>query len=145
MAPSPLYLNAIKKEAVEPLSKYFNFKEDEPKYILNLKTFKDHECWLKTLKKNDRRDLRKDRNRILKQNPEILIDNFSDFEKLVELAKERFAKKGEIADWEDEKRVKTFKEVINLSGKSYKARMISVKINGKYAGVDLNCIFKDSY
>ena len=79
--------------------------------------------------------MRKDRNRIRKMNPEIVINNFSDFEKLVELSKNRFVQKGEEADWEDERRVEAFRQVIKLAGKSYSVRMISVKIGDEIAGV----------
>lgn len=144
-APTPLYLNAITKESIDQLKDEFEFEEDESKYVLDLKNFTCHEDWLKTLKKNDRRDLRKDRNRILKQNPEIFFDNFKDFDELVRLSKERFRLKGEQADWEDPRRVETFRQVIELAGKSYKARMITVKIGGKVAGVDLIAIHKDTY
>jgi CelD/BcsL family acetyltransferase involved in cellulose biosynthesis len=145
LAPTPLYLNAISKDSAEKLKDKIEFKEDEPKYVLNLKGFKNHEDYLMTLKKNTRRNLRKDRNRILKQNPQIVIDNFSDLDILIELAKKRFKEKGERADWEDPRRVETFKNVIRFSGKSYKVRMIKVKIDGKDAGVDLICIFNNTY
>lgn len=144
-APSPLYLNALTKEAIEPFKDDFSFQEEEPKYILNLENFQNHESWLMTLKKNDRRDMRKDRNRILKQNPIIIFNDFSHFKKMVEITKERFQEKGEDVDWKDPRRVKTFREVINLSGKSYQTRMITVKIKNKYAGVDLIALFKDRY
>jgi CelD/BcsL family acetyltransferase involved in cellulose biosynthesis len=145
VAPTPLYLNAISKDSAEKLKDKIEFKEDEPKYVLNLKGFKNHEDYLMTLKKNTRRNLRKDRNKILRQNPEIVIDNFSDLDILIELAKKRFKEKGENADWEDPRRVETFKNVIKFSGKSYKVRMIKVKINGRDAGVDLICIFNKTY
>jgi CelD/BcsL family acetyltransferase involved in cellulose biosynthesis len=145
LAPTPLYLNAISKDEVEKLKGKVEFKEDEPKYVLNLKGFKNHEDYLMTLKKNTRRNLRKDRNRILKQKPEIVINNFSDINVLIELAKKRFQEKGEGADWEDPRRVETFKNVIKFSGKSYKVRMIKIKINGKDAGVDLICILNKTY
>jgi CelD/BcsL family acetyltransferase involved in cellulose biosynthesis len=144
-APTPLYLNAISKDSAEKLKDKIEFKEDEPKYVLNLKGFKNHEDYLMTLKKNTRRNLRKDRNRILKQNPEIVINNFSDLDVLIELAKKRFREKGESADWEDPRRIEAFKNVIKFSGKSYKVRMIKVKINGKDAGVDLICILNKTY
>jgi hypothetical protein len=144
-APTPLYLNAISKDSAEKLKDKIEFKEDEPKYVLNLKGFKNHEDYLMTLKKNTRRNLRKDRNRILKQNPEIVINNFSDLDILIELAKKRFKERGEKADWDDPRRVETFKNVIKFSGRSYKVRMIKVKINGKDAGVDLICIFNKTY
>lgn len=145
VAPSPLYLNALTKEAIEPFRESFVFQEEESKYLLDLRDFKTHEDWLKTLKKNDRRDMRKDRNRILRQNPKIIINQFSDFKNLVKLAKERFKEKGENVDWEDPRRIKTFEKVIELGGKSYIPRMISVKIGEKYAGVDLIVIFKERY
>jgi CelD/BcsL family acetyltransferase involved in cellulose biosynthesis len=145
LAPTPLYLNAISKDSVDKLKDKIEFKEDEPKYVLNLKGFENHEDYLMTLKKNTRRNLRKDRNRILKQSPQIVIDNFSDLDILIELAKKRFREKGESADWEDPRRVETFKNVIKFSGKSYKVRMIKVKINGKGAGVDLICILNKTY
>jgi len=145
LAPAPLYLNAISKDEIEKLKGKIEFKEDEPKYILNLKEFKNHEDYLMTLKKNTRRNLRKDRNRILKQKPEIVIDNFSDLEVLIKLAKKRFGEKGEDVDWDDPRRVETFKNVIKFSGKSYKVRMIKVMVGGKEAGVDLICIFNKTY
>jgi len=144
-APTPLYLNAISQDSVEKLKDKIEFKEDEPKYVLNLKGFKNHEDYLMTLKKNTRRNLRKDRNRILKQKPEIVLNNFSDLDILIELAKKRFREKGGNADWEDPRRVETFKNVIKFSGRSYKVRMIKVKINGKDAGVDLICTLNKTY
>jgi hypothetical protein len=144
-APTPLYLNAISKDQVEKLKNKVNFEEDEPKYVLNLKNFKNHEDYLMTLKKNTRRNLRKDRNRILKQNPKIVINNFSDLDILIELAKKRFKEKGESVDWDDPRRVETFKNVIKFSGKSYRTRMIKVTISEKVAGVDLVCLFRKTY
>jgi CelD/BcsL family acetyltransferase involved in cellulose biosynthesis len=98
-----------------------------------------------TLKKNTRRNLRKDRNKIRRLNPKIIINNFSDFDNLVKLSKKRFEEKGEKTDWEDERRVEAFRQVIKLSGKSYSTRMISVKIDEKIAGVDLIAIFNNTY
>lgn len=144
-APSPLYLNAIAKDSINPLIRRVKFENDEPKYILNLEGFKNHEDYLTVLKKNRRRNLRKDKRRIERQNPKIVIDNFSDFEHLVRLSKERFKQKGEKTDWEDPRRVETFRQVIKLSGKSYQVRMISIKMGEKTAGVDLICLFNKTY
>ena len=143
-APSPLSLNAIAKDSVEPI-KNLKFENDAPKYILNLEGFRNHEDYLMTLKKNRRHDLRKDRRKIERQNPEIIINNFADFDHLVELSKKRFREKGEETDWENPRRVKTFREVIKLGGKSYQIRMITIKINGKVAGVDLICLYGKTY
>jgi len=145
-APSPLYLNAISKESIEPIKDKISFERDDSKYILDLEGFKNHEDYLtRGLKKNRRRNLRKDRNRILKQKPEIIINNFADFDYLVKISKKRFEERGMKTDWEDPRRIKTFEEVIKLGGKSYQTRMITVKINEEIAGVDLICLHKKTY
>jgi hypothetical protein len=141
----PILLNAISPFSVSKIKNLIKFERDEPKYILNLENLKSSEDYLMKLKKNRRRNLRKDRNRILKQNPKIIINNFSDFEHLVKLSKKRFKKKGESADWEDSRREETFRQVIKLAGKSYNVRMITVKIGDRVAGVDLIAIFNNCY
>jgi hypothetical protein len=155
LAPSPLYLNAIAEDSINPIKEKVRFEKDEPKYILNLEGMKSHEDYLATLKKNARHNLRKDRRKIERQNPEIIINNFADFEALVELSKKRFD--GE-ADWKDSRRIETFRQVINLadgsndspacegrSQKNYKIRMISIRISERIAGVDLVALFNDRY
>lgn len=144
-APTPLFLNAISLESAREIEENMELNPDASKYILKLKDFKDHKDYLKTLKKNERKGLKKDRNRILKQNPQIIMDNFSDFDQMTVLARKRFSEKGELADWEDPRRIETFRQVINLSGASYKVRMITIKIGDKIAGVDLICLFKNTY
>ncbi|MFH1820728.1 MAG: GNAT family N-acetyltransferase [Candidatus Nealsonbacteria bacterium] len=145
LAPAPLYLNALSQESAELLQNQIKIKPDQAKYVLRLDNIKNHEDYLMTLKKNSRHNLRKDYRRIERQNPKITINNFADLEKLIELAKKRFFQKGEEADWLDQRRVETFKQVMNLAGKSYQIRMITVKINGKTAGVDLICLFNNIY
>lgn len=144
-APPPLFLNAIAQDSIEPIKELIGFEADDPKYILSLAKLKNHEDYLMNLKKNRRHDLRKDRRRIEKQNPEIIINNFDDFKYLIKLSKKRFQEKGEKTDWEDVRRITTFKEVIRLSGKSYQTRMITIKIDGRIAGVDLICLSGGTY
>jgi hypothetical protein len=143
-APAPLFLNAISAESVVAAGSLVKFEADESKYVLNISGFSNHEDYLMTLRKSDRHSLRKDRRRIESQGSRIVIDEFADFEQLVALAKKRFECKGG-ADWEDPRRIETFRQVIKLSGASYKARMISIKIGEKTAGVDLICLLNDTY
>jgi hypothetical protein len=145
LAPSPLSLNAISRDSVRLLKDKIKFEEDEPKYVLNLEEFRNHEDYLMTLKKKTRYNLRKDRRKIERQNPKIIINNFSDFENLVHLSKERFEQKGQKTDWEDPKRVEAFRQVIKLAGRSYEIRMISVLIGNQIAGVDLIALFNNCY
>jgi len=144
-APSPLSLNAIGQDSIESIMGKIKFEKDYPKYILDLEGFKNHEDYLMTLNKNRRHDLRKDRRKIERQNPEIIFNNFADFDYLVELSKKRFQEKGEETDWEDPRRVTTFREVMKLAGKSYQLRMITIKINEKITGVDLICLYEKTY
>jgi len=144
-APEPLFLNAICQKSISHIKEKLEFQEDESKYVLHLKGFKSHEDYLMTLKKNTRRNLRKDRNRILKMNPQIVVDNFSNIEDLIKLSKKRFSERSKLADWEDPRRIETFRNVIKLAGPSYKIRMITIKIGDKVAGVDLIALFKDTY
>lgn len=145
LAPKPLLLNAISLSSASEIREVINFQKDDPKYILNLENLKSSEDFLMKLKKNRRRNLRKDRNRILKQNPRIIINNFSDFEHLVRLSKKRFEEKGEKTDWEDPRRVETFRQVIKLAGISYQVRMITVLVGNQIAGVDLIALFNNCY
>ena len=145
LAPSPLLLNAISSKSAFLLGSTVAFEPDSAKYVLHLEKFSNHEDYLATLKKNERHSMRKDRRRIENQKPEIIIDNFTYFDSLVEISKKRLMEKNKVPDWQDPRRIETFRQVINLGGRSYKNRMITVKINGKIAGVDLICLFNDIY
>jgi len=144
-APSPLLLNAISQDSAEPLKRKIRLEVDEPKYVLALDEFEDHKDYLMAIKKKTRHNLRRNRREIQRQNPRIVINNFSDFDHLVRLSKERFKQKSEETDWEDPRRVEAFRQVIRLAGKSYNVRMISVLIEGEIAGVDLIALFNGCY
>ena len=83
------------KEELKTLKDFVDFEPDSPKYILDLTKFKNADDFLMTLTKNRRHDLRKDKRRIERQNPEIVIDNFSDLKNLIRLSKERFRQRGD--------------------------------------------------
>ncbi|MFH1643256.1 MAG: GNAT family N-acetyltransferase [Patescibacteria group bacterium] len=144
-APSPLFLNGIEEKSANSIKDFINFEPDSSKYILNVESFKNHEDYLVTLKKNTRRNLRKDRNHIIKLNPQITLNNFKDIEELIRLSKDRMTQKNQEADWLDPRRQETFRNVIKFAGKSYNIKMITIKINNKVAGVDLVVLFGTTY
>lgn len=144
-APSPLLLNAISQDSVRPLKGRVDFEEDDPKYVLNLDGFRSHEDYLMKLPKKRRLNLRRNRRGIQRQNPEIIVNDFSHLDSLVRLSKERFERKSEKTVWEDPRRIEAFRHVIKLAGKSYKIRMISVVIDNEIAGVDLIALFNKCY
>lgn len=145
--PLPVELNAISLEAVLWTKEFIDFKPDEPKYILDLTKIHSVDDYLASLKKKKRYNLRRDRRIIEAYNPQVVFNNFDDFDTLVALSKKRLWEKGEKADWEDPRRVETFRQVINLgkSKKSYQVKMITVRVAEKIAGVDLIALFNDCY
>ncbi|MBU1085167.1 MAG: GNAT family N-acetyltransferase [Candidatus Beckwithbacteria bacterium] len=147
VSPSPVNLNAISFDVPNWIKKVIDFKADDPKYILKLDLIKSLDDYLATLKKKKRYNLRRDLRIIEALKPEIIIDNFSDFDGLIELSKKRFSEKGEETDWKDPRRVDAFRKVIEFGRKkiSYEVRMITVKIGSKLAAVDLVAIFNNCY
>lgn len=157
ICPRPVHLNAVSPSAMSDLvinEEFKKFTADDPKYILDLSNIKSFSDYLKKLKKSRRHNLKKDRKKIERQNPEIIIDNFNDLDNLISLSLERFKQKesngyrDEEEDdlgWKDEKRIQSFRNMIKLSGNTYQARMLTVKINGRVAGVDLIAIYNKCY
>lgn len=147
VSPSPVELNAISLETVLWTKEFIDFKPDEPKYVLDLTEIHSVDDYLGSLKKKKRYNLKRDRRIIEAKNPKLIFDHFGDFDALVALSKERFQEKGEDVDWEDPRRVEAFRQVINLgkAKKSFKLRMITVRIGEKIAGVDLIALFNGCY
>jgi len=125
----------------------FLFEDDLSKYVLDLTTISSSNDFIQTLKKKKRYNVKRDCRIIQSQNPEVSINDFSNFEDLVRLSKQRFFQKGDEADWEDPRRVETFRQVINQGrqNKSYEVRMIATKIGGQVASVDLIAIYQGTY
>lgn len=147
LCPSPVLLNAINLETALWAKDFVDFEADDPKYVENISQMHSVDDFLAEFRKKKRQNLRRDRKAIEAQHPVVTFDNFSDFDHLVRLCQERFAQKGEEADWKDPRRVGTFRQVINLgrTGKEYRIRMISIRIGDKVAGVDLIAIYDGCY
>lgn len=147
ISPTPLYLNALSADSIGQTNDFVEFESDDPKFILDLTTISSVEDFLATMKKKRRYNLRRDWKLIDSKKPEILFDNFSDLDSLIDLSIKRFAQKGEDTDWEDPRRTEAFRQVVALGqkGESYKIRMITVKIGGEVAAVDLIAMYNDCY
>jgi hypothetical protein len=141
--PRPAVLNSIRKKRYEHLSSAIPFIKGDPKHILNLGNFQSSEDYLMSIPNKTRSNLRCDKNKIEKMDPEIFVDRFSDFETLASYS---VSGKGN-SYFNDKKLVKTFKEILE-NGKrseSYKSRMLSVEINGFVAGVDTVLLYNGIY
>ncbi|MCK9186402.1 GNAT family N-acetyltransferase [Candidatus Gracilibacteria bacterium] len=142
--PKSTILNSLKADVVnEFLAQDPRISKSNPKQILKMEGINSLEDYFMSVDKKLRSNLRRDKKRVEALGPEIVFDNFDDFNKLVEFNSERF----EDSPFRDERMVKIFLEIIEKgkSGGIYKARMISVKVNGEIVGVDLNFIYKDVY
>ncbi len=147
ICPSPLVLGAISLEGLGKAKEFVDFQENDSKYILDLRGFSSSKDFLSSLKKKKRYNFKRDKKRIEAQEPKIIFDNFSDFKSLVSLCKERFKQKGEGTDWDDLRRIETFRHVIEIGRKktSFEVRMITVVLKGRIAAVDLIALFKGCY
>lgn len=147
LSPTPLHINAITSDSIAGSCGILNFWEDDPKFILRLQGMRSAEDFLITLNSKKRYNIRRDCKLIESQHPEVIFDRFDDFDNLIELSKRRFAQKGEETDWEDPRRIKTFREVIRrgLLKDMYTVRMITVVIKGKIAAVDLITMCNGTY
>lgn len=147
VCPSPAILNALKTETLNDFKESAVFKVDDPKFTLDLTKINSLDDFLTSFNKKRRYNMKRDKRIIEAQQPQIIFDNFSDLKKLVALCKKRFYEKGEDTDWDDPRRVETFKQVISLGNQkgSYRIRMITVKIGKKTAAVDLILLFNGCY
>lgn len=149
VCPKPVLLNTISfpiYQRLGPAKDFVSFLPDDPKYVLDLRGMNHVDDYLKRLKKSRRKSLKKNRIRIEKQNPEVIINNFSDLKHLFRLSSERLAEKGQKCDWDEfPEDKKVFEHVIKLAGKGYDIKMISIKINNIIAGVDLIAIVNGCY
>lgn len=147
ISPSPLYLNALSADTISKPADFVDFTSDDPKFILDLTTISSVDDFLMRFKKKRRYNMRRDWKLIESKKPEIIIDNYSNLDKLIELSMIRFAEKGEDTDWEDKRRIEAFKQVIELGrqAESYTVRMITIKIGDAIAAVDLIAIFNGCY
>jgi hypothetical protein len=151
ICPKPILLNTISVPACRNMGEASNFVTlipDDPKYVLDLRGMKILDDYLKKLKKSRRHSLKKDKARIERQNPQIIINNFSDLKYLFKLSSQRCREKGQHSDWDEYPEDKAvFRYVIRMAGKKagYEIKMITVKIGRKVAGVDLIAVTKDCY
>jgi len=143
VAPSRTYLNAILLDSPN-LNKILNLQKDEPKYILNLNGLKSFNEFLQKLKKKQRYNLKRDFRLINEQNPQIIINRFSDIEKMFMLSIKRFKQKGDESDFIDPQRRETFRQIIKQA-KTYQPRLLTYQVNNQIAGIDLVLIYKNIY
>ena len=147
LCPSPVLLESLNLKNFPEFKNYPLFKQDDPKFVLKLRNIKSAEDFLiKKLKKNRRHNFRKDKRRIERQNPKIIINNFSNLKEMNRITKKRFKGKNQKADWEEDSRIaRSFENIVKMKKGPYQLRMITVKIKNKVASVDLIALYNQCY
>jgi len=141
--PTPLSLVNLTKNCFKSAEGLISFQKHNPKNILNIDTFKSVEDYLMTLDRKLRGNLVRDRRTIEAQNPKIIVDQFSDFDILVQMNISRH----EGSVFKNPQIVQVFHGLIStaLEKKSFQVRMLSAYIDDKPAGFDFIFIYDGVY
>lgn len=146
LAPRPLYLGCLEPDQIKNFPDFIEFKQDDPKFRVDLYDSKNLNDFLKRYKKKRRYNFKRDIRIVELQKPKIHINRFKDYEEIAAICKSNFNRKGIKADWEKEPAIiQTFRNVIKDSNNVYTPRMMSVEINREIVAVDLLCIYKGVY
>lgn len=147
LVPQNTNLNAISQNTIRNFNLQ-TFVHDEPKYTMNIDGWTSVDSLLVQLDKKHRYNFKRDHKLLSSMNPEIIVDDYNDFKTLRELNMRRFNKMhNNESSWVDPRRVKTFEAIIEYGKNkvSFSTRMLTVKINGIVAGVDLIAIYNNCY
>lgn len=141
--PRPVLLNNFSEDSYKEFFHLVNFKKANPKQILDIGMFSSPEDYLTGLNKKVRSSLRNARNKVLALNPQLEIDDFSEFDTLLAFNKTRFSD----SPFHDHRLIKTFKDLIKSGHDNmhFRVRMISIKVFGETVGVDFIFIVGDIY
>jgi len=143
LAPSPIELDAIPQNIASAISDKVTLLPDDSKYIINLKDINSLDEYFDSLKKKKRYNLRRDIRKIDTENPKFIFNRYDDLDFIIKINKSRFIK--DKADWEDPRRIQTFKNIINNSGKSYNIKFISIEIGGQLCASDIIATYNGTY
>lgn len=142
ICPKPILLSAI--SCSPQTANKFKLALDDPKYLLHLQGLNSAEAFLDRFRKKRRYNLKRDRKKILAQNPKTIFNRFGDLQHLIKISMNRFHKRGQKTDWDESGGIKTFEAIIE-SAREYQPHMITTEIKGKIAGVDLVALYKKTY
>lgn len=124
-------------------AKYYDFKQGEKGYFLDLEKYGcDFENFIMSFKKKHRKNLRYDLKKLKEKHYTIEKNRIDDFEKLVQLNKERF---GNDSDYNEQDFVSGIKQIMDISNEKNILDMISIKIDGDTEAVGLGVFYNKVY
>jgi len=124
-------------------SKYYDFKVGDIRYFMDLKKYESSfEIYLKSFNKKHRKNLKYDLKKLKEKGYIIEHNKIKDFEKLVELNKERFGKE---SDYYDKNFISSIFKLINVADNMNMLNMMSIKIDNNVEAVSLGVFYNNEY
>jgi len=124
-------------------AKYYDFKPGSKRYFLNLKKYgNSFENYIESFKKKHRKNLKYDLKKIKELDYKIDHNNLNDFQKLVQLNKERFGKE---SDYNDNNFVSGVSKLINAADNMSILDIISIKIGNNTEAASLGVFYNNVY
>ena len=124
-------------------SKYYDFKAGDIRYVLDLiKYGNSYQNYFKSFSRKHRKNLNYDLNKLKEKGYIIEKNKIDDFDRLVELNKERF---GKDSDYNEDDFLDSMKKLINIVNIKNLLDLISIRINNKVEAVSLGVYYNDIY
>ena len=150
IAPSPLHLNALKSKYIKNITRFGKVKDDDQKNEKNITGFSSMEDLMSSFKKKYRYNLKSSYSHIQSLNPKIIFTigkSGNLIDKLIDMNIRQFD--NGIPDDESDlvipERAKTYRQMVNNSGKTYETKFIEIYIQDTLAAIDFMLIHKDTY
>lgn len=149
ISPSPIHLNAIDKEKNNLIinnQSQFQFKDDYPKYILNIENLKTMDDYLLTLNKKSRHQLRYFYKKFNDYQSKLIIlngDQSQLLSKLKDLSIIDF-ERNDVSEYRKPQRMKTF-EMIYKNQKEYQVLTFLVYIQNLLVSYDIIATYKNNF
>lgn len=145
IAPTPIHLNAIEEDKINKKEFLSYLKSDEPKFILEIKQFKNIKDYLNKLEKKSRHSFRYYYKNFNNYSPKIKILEGDQSHLLPELKRLSIIdfERNDISEYRKTERMETFKMIYKNQGK-YKIKTFLVYIQTLLVSYDILAVYKDN-
>ena len=150
IAPSPLHLNAVKGKYLKIISRFGKIKDDDQKNEKDITAYSSINSIMSSFKKKYRYNLKNSYSHIQSLDPKIIYTEGKEgnlINKLIDMNIKQFDT-GILEDESDlviPERAKTYRQMVNNSGKTYITKFIEVYIQDTLAAIDFILVHKDKY
>ena len=150
IAPSPLHLNAVKGKYLNIISRFGKVIDDDQKNEKDITAYSSMNSIMSSFKKKYRYNLKNSYSHIQSFEPKIIYTEGKEgnlINKLIDMNIKQFdtGLPEDESDLVIPERAKTYRQMVNNSGKTYIAKFIEVYIQDTLAAIDFVLIHKDKY